>query len=175
LIAVHGAENAVYELPAGFSPERFGEFDRFVDGDLRRDLMRVGELERSDAEHVSIHGRDFGERPIRRELGDESVNERLVFLDALHDAFRKIFFIQIRRELSHVSLEDVCRIFFSTMKIPLVEGLERERTAEVSIGHNVRRGDVSVIRVIDSRYASFFFDACCRFASFSAFRLLGLM
>src|SRR5713226_2918123 len=60
----HGVENSIDKLPAFFCAEGFGNFDRFVDANLRRDVRKVEKLTDAHSEQQRINHRDTVELPV---------------------------------------------------------------------------------------------------------------
>jgi hypothetical protein len=91
------AEHAVHETRRGVAPERFREFDCFVDRDLDRHVLIVLQLEQRHAQDVAINNRKLVYGPFRRVLVDDRVKLWATGEDTGHErgSERDAFFRQV--------------------------------------------------------------------------------
>src|SRR3989338_1449771 len=127
---VNSPQNAVHEF-AGILPAKcLGEFDSFVNRNLRRNIFVITEKKfpESDPQNVAVNNRNFFEWPLGRGMLYDFVEFCFFLNDALRKSQRKVFAFKPRPKFIHNPVEDsnnLIRLCIA-VEIPLVESLHRE-------------------------------------------------
>src|SRR3989339_1011638 len=100
--------------------------------------MRIHlEFINSNSDNVAINDGHGIKRPIRSKTDDKSINIGQMFHDSQKKLINKSPIVKIWSKLLSIKGKNLFNSFFwLTEKIPLVQGLDGNRTSEMAIGHN---------------------------------------
>ena len=126
---VDRAQNTVDEFAAVIPAKSFGEFNGFIDRNLRRHLIAIAKnkFSNTEPEDIAIYSRNFFKRPFWSSLFNDFVDYTLVFYDEIGQMRHEqiIPLLKAGAKFLHRVLNNLFDFFaFFSFEIPFKERLE---------------------------------------------------